>query len=118
MPMTRAGSRLDLKRQTSVVDEPLDQLVLHGRARRPDSGRYVGRVAQQTDRAFRDHLGCRTIAGIAVALDRCTSLAAIWRNSDEEQVVVATLPFLFRRSLARFGNGRAGKIIVGRHDAL
>ena len=50
--------------------QPLDQLVLHRRARRPDAGRHVRRVAQQADRAFRDHLRGRAIAGIAVALDR------------------------------------------------
>ncbi len=58
---------LDGERQACMVDEPLDQLVLHCCARRPESGRYVRRIAQQADRAFGDHLRGRAVAGIAVA---------------------------------------------------
>jgi hypothetical protein len=41
-----------------VIDEPLDQFLLHRYARRPDSRRYAGCVAQKTDCAFRDNLRC------------------------------------------------------------
>ena len=47
---------LHRERQSGMIDQPLDQSVLHRRARRPDSRRYIRRVAQQADRAFRDHL--------------------------------------------------------------
>src|SRR6202007_1197137 len=46
-----------LKRQPGVTAQPLDELSLHGRAGRPDPSGNVGRITQETDRAFRDHLG-------------------------------------------------------------
>ena len=61
---------LHRERQPGMVDQPLDQLVSHRRTRRPDAGWNVRRVAQQADRAFRDHLRGRAIAGIAIALHR------------------------------------------------
>ena len=63
----RAELRLDLKRQASMIDEPLDELVLHGRARRPNPRRNIERVPQQADCAFGNHLRRRSIAGIAIA---------------------------------------------------
>ena len=57
------------ERQPGMIDQTLDQFVLHRRPRRPDACGNVRRVAQQADRAFRDHLRGRAITGIAVALD-------------------------------------------------
>ena len=57
-----------VERQSGMIDQALDQLVLHRRARRPEARRHVGRIAQQADRAFRNHLRGRAIAGIAIAL--------------------------------------------------
>src|ERR1700722_20986309 len=118
-PMTqRAELRLDLERQASMIDKPLDELVLHGRARRPDPRGDVGRVPQQADRAFGNHLGRRSIAGIAVALDRRADLAAVGSNSNQEQIVISGLPLLFRGPLARLWYGRRSQVVVRRHDAL
>ena len=66
-PRKPAALLLDLERQAGVIDQPLDQLVAHGRAGRPDAGWNVRRVAQQADRAFRDHLRGRSVTGIAIA---------------------------------------------------
>ena len=92
---------LHRERQPSVIDQTLDQFVLHRRPRRPDSRGNIGRIAQQADRAFRDHLRGRAIAGIAVALDHRAALTAIGGDRHEQQIVDAVLAFLLRRSLAR-----------------
>ena len=72
-----ADLRLDAKREPGVIDQPLDQFVAHGSAGRPDPGRNVRRVAQQADRAFRDHLRGRSVTGIAVAFHRGADLLAV-----------------------------------------
>src|SRR5438874_11382882 len=44
------------ERDPRVLFQPLDQFVAHRRTWRPDSRCNVRRIAQQADRAFRDHL--------------------------------------------------------------
>src|SRR3984885_10895226 len=114
----RAELRLYLKRQASMIDKPLDELVLHGYARRPDPRGDVGRVPQQADRAFGNHLGRRSIAGIAIALDGRADLTAVGSDCDEKQIVISGLPLFLRGALARLWYGSRSQIVVGRHDAL
>src|ERR1700721_2332909 len=114
----RAELRLDLKRQASMIDDPLDELVLHRRARRPNPRRNIERVPQQADRAFGNHLRGRSIAGIAIALDRRADLAAVRADRNIKKIVTAVLAFLLGRPLARLGRIRSGLVVVGGPDAL
>src|SRR5262245_32466174 len=95
------SSLLHPERDPRVVLQPLDQLALHRSSRRPESGRDIRRVAQQADRAFRDHLRGRAIARVAVTLHCGPHLPAVRRDRDIEKIVKTVLAFLFRRALAR-----------------
>src|SRR6266700_4280830 len=103
MPAARTGStatipapsRLHQERDPGMIDEPLDQAVAHRGPRGPDAAYELGRVAQQADRAFGDHPGGRAIAGIAIAANDDAGLAAIGRESDEQQIVRAGFALLF-----------------------
>ena len=96
----------DAERQPGMIDQPLDQLVLHRRARRPDARRNVRRVAQQADRAFGDHLRGRAIAGIAIALHCGADLPAVGCDRDKQEIVEAVLALFLRRPLARLRRAR------------
>jgi len=76
---------LNSQRQTSagVVDKPLDQTIAHRRAGSPDATWNFRRIAQQADRAFRDHFRRRTVTGIAIAADRDANLAPALGKADE-----------------------------------
>ena len=86
---------LDRKRQTGVVDQPLDQFVRIAAPGVQMPPGDFGRIAQQADRALRDHLRGRTVAGIAIALNGRADLAAVRRERDKQQVVEAVLTLLF-----------------------
>src|ERR1700722_18253026 len=78
---------LDVELDAGAIDQPLDQGVAHGRAGSPDTPRNFRRIAQQADRAFRDHFRRRSITGITVAADRDTDLTAVGRERDEQKIV-------------------------------
>src|ERR1700758_1525570 len=117
-PTTPVRLCLDLKRKASMIDEPPDQAVAQRSAGGPEAWLHVRRVAQQANCAFGDHLGRRTVTGIAVAFHRSADLAAVGRDRDIEQIVEAALALLFRRPLARLGRVGAGLFGVRRHHSL
>src|SRR6267142_3273011 len=108
--------RLNVKRQTGVIDKPLDQAMAHGGAGRPDAGWNVRRVAQQANRAFPDHLRGRAVTGVAIATDRDANLTSIRGEPDEQKIVKARLLLLFRRALARLRSARSAHFRVGGND--
>src|SRR6266849_10309276 len=91
---------LNVKRQTGVIDKPLDQAITHGSAGSPDAAWNFRRVAQQADRAFPDHFRGRSIAGIAIAAHRDAHLTSVRCKADEQEIVVACLALFLRRALA------------------
>src|SRR6266478_8719673 len=106
---------LDLKRQTGVIDKPLDQAITHRSAGSPDTAWNFRRVAQQADRAFPDHFRGRSIAGIAIATDRDAHLTSVRREADEQKVVQAVFPLRFRRTFARLWSACSAQLRVGGH---
>src|SRR5438270_12102882 len=100
-----------------MIDEPLEQFVAHGRAGSPDAGWNFRRVAQQADRAFRDHLRHRSITGVAVATDRNADLASVRSATEEQMIVKAGLMFFFRRPFTRLRSTAASSLSIDGRDA-
>src|SRR5450631_2597162 len=99
--MRPSCSALDLERQAGVVDEAFDQKVSHRGTGGPDTAGQVRHLALQADRAFRNHLRRRSVAGIAIAAYRDPDLAVIGGEADKQDVVETGLALLLRRPLAR-----------------
>src|SRR4030088_3453517 len=99
-----------------MIDEPLEQFVAHGRAGSPDAGWNFRCVAQQADRAFRNHLRRRSTTGVAIAADRDADLTAIRRETEEQKIVKAGLTFFFRRPFARLRSPAANPLGIDGRD--
>src|SRR5579871_1718151 len=89
------GSIFQFEGQAGAVGQPPDQRLAHGGGGGPATAGLggVGYVAGKAERGFGEDLGGRAVARVLVARHSGADGAPVLRLGDEEDVVVAALPF-------------------------